>query len=113
MQITFDTTELTAEDREVLAVYASKAAPTAKAATPPKPVTSKAAKAPESEVEEEIDLGLDSAPTTQDAIDRATVLVGEKKAQKVKDVLADLGVERVSVLEGDDIVSFLAALADA
>lgn len=76
----------------------AKKAPAKKAAAKP---------APEPEPEEDED-----APTLEDAVARAQELVGEKRTDEVKAAIAEIGVERVSKLKGDQIAQFLELVKD-
>lgn len=58
----------------------------------------------------EADLAGD-APTLEDAVTKATTLIGDGKAAQVKAALLAAGVKRVSELKGDGISTFLTALA--
>jgi hypothetical protein len=46
----------------------------------------------------------------QDAIDKATELVGEGRAAEVKGALANFGVKRVGELDESQVAEFLEAL---
>lgn len=52
------------------------------------------------------------APTTQDAVDAATVVLTAGGTAKVKAALAKAGVKRVSELKGAGIAAFIADLQD-
>lgn len=125
-----NTDELTAQDRQVLALLGGDSIPTVtaeprtgdeqSAAKPAKKATAKKAAAkkpdpveePEEEEEEDDDLVGDDGPTMADAVARATELVSAKRAPEVKAALANLDVEKVSHLKGDQIAAFLEALED-
>lgn len=101
------------EDRK--AEQAKKAAPAAKKAAAPK-----AAPAPQEDASEDADEDVvgaeptadDSAPTLDDAIDRATELVKADKLAEVKAALKDAGVKKVGELPAGKIAGFLTALED-
>lgn len=75
------------------------------AAPAPAAKKAKAAPAAEEPAEEEA-----TGPTLEDAVAKATELVGEGEAAKVKGALAQFGVKRVSELEESQVAEFLAAL---
>jgi hypothetical protein len=83
-------------------------------AAPAKPAAKKAAPAAEPEPEDEPDEDLlgggDDEPTVQDALDIASAKVQDGKAVAVKKILTDLGVKKVSELDGnvDGIKTFIA-----
>jgi hypothetical protein len=127
MQITFDTNDLSAEDRDLIAraigvdsepsipVASPTAAPAvakkaaAKKAAAPAPVVEEE---PEPEEDEDV-LGGSAEYTMGDAVARATELVGDGQAARVKAALADLGVKKVSELKSDeDINAFVVSLED-
>jgi beta-lactamase class A len=118
IQITFNTSDLSPEDRAVIAqaigasTQASAATPSASSPSAAKaPAKKAAAKPPVPEVEDDDLVG--GAPTMGDAVARATELVGAGEAARVKAALADLGVKKVSELKSDeDIAAFVAALDD-
>lgn len=117
MQITIDTNNLSELDINMLAFLAEQGeSATEDEVTPePTPAPAKKAKAeptpkPEPEPEVEEDLVGGEGPTLSQAIARATELVSEGQAAKVKTALAEVGVKRVSDLEEKDIASFLALL---
>lgn len=95
-----------------------KTPPAPKKATPPPvpqeevPAPEPAASAPSApspdEAAEEDDA--EDAPTMDDAVTRATVLVSQGKAAAVKAALAVAGAKRVSELKGTQIAAFLQAL---
>lgn len=98
------------------AAPAEKPAPAPKK-TAAKPAAKKAAAkpAPEPEPEDDEDedediMGGDDAPTMDDAVARATELVGKGKSAQVKAALAEVGAKRVSDLSDDQVPAFLAAL---
>lgn len=112
MQITFDPTNpeecaAVADVLEALGNGAAEATPApakrapAKKAAPAK----RAAAKPDPEPEED-------GPTLEDAVARAQELVGEKRTDEVKAAIAEIGVERVSKLKGDQIATFLEMVAD-
>lgn len=124
-----NTDDLTTLDRQVLALLGGDSIPTVTAeprtgseqseAKPAKKAAAKkAAKKPEPVVEEpededeDDDLVGDDGPTMADAVARATELVSAKRAPEVKAALANLDVEKVSHLKGDQIAAFLEALED-
>lgn len=98
------------------AAPAEKSAPAPKkAAKPAKKAAAKPAPEPEPEPEdddegEDLLGGEDDAPTMDDAVARATELVGKGKSAQVKAALAEVGVKRVSDLSDDQVPAFLAAL---
>ena len=137
IQITFDTDNLSPEDREVIALAigvstttttaAAAPAPAAAAKAPAKkaaaaPAKKAAAPAPDPEpeaVEEEVEeaeedlVGGGEAYTMKDAVARATALVSAGHTPRVKEALAGQGVKRVSELKGDDaIAAFMESLSD-
>lgn len=122
--INIDTASLTTIEAGVLAALSAKqdlvfhgsdpvakADPAPKAAKAPKPVpdpTVEPVREPE-QPEEDI-VGTD-APTLEDAVARATVLVSEGKAASVKAALATAGAKRVSELSKPAAIkAFLDAL---
>ena len=121
MQITIDTAQpLSETDLAVLALLTgeqpvaqeqdetpapAKKAPAKKA--PAKKAAAKKAPAPEPEDDEEGD-----GPTLEDAVARAQELVGEKRTDEVKAAIAEIGVERVSKLRGEQIAQFLELVKD-
>jgi len=140
MHIAFNTDELTAEDRKVLALLsgtgdwpsspataeppaadltakaeAVKAAPKKTAAPKAEPVKEAPAPEPEPVVEEDL-LGGEEAtpepegPTMADAVAAATKLVSSGGAAKVKEALAAVGAKRVSEVPVVSIAEFLDAL---
>lgn len=56
------------------------------------------------------DLLGDSAPTLDDAIDRATALVAEGKGKIIKAALAAVGAEKVREMDDSQVPAFLAAV---
>ena len=120
MQITIDTAQpLSETDLAVLALLTGEQpvaqeqdetpAPAKKAAAKKAPAKKAAAKkpAPEPEDDEEGD-----GPTLEDAVARAQELVGEKRTDEVKAAIAEIGVERVSKLRGEQIAQFLELVKD-
>lgn len=136
IELSIDTTEpLTAHDKtiilavagETVPVLEAKAEPTEAEPTkaeptkaPPAKKTAPAKKAtpakkepePEPVVEEteEEDLVGSSEPTMEDAVARATELISAGKTVQVKAALETAGAKRVSELDSDGIVKFLAEL---
>lgn len=131
MQITIDTNNLSELDVAMLGFLAGQeateapdeqgddeppAAPAAKANGDTKKAAAKAAPAPVVEEPDEDLLGGGDAPeptdgpTMTDAVARATTLVSEGGAAKVKEALATVGAKRVSEMDEKDIPAFLAAL---
>lgn len=112
MQITIDTANpLTELDRGILRSLLSDVTPVE---TPvEKPVRKKPGPKPkaEAEAEAEAEADTDEGPTLNDAVNRATELLGEGKAAVVKKALKDLDVERVGKLEGSQIAEFLTAIS--
>lgn len=94
-------------------VEEAKPAPAKKAAAK-KTTAKKAAAKPEPEEDEDEDEDLIGAsqPTLQDAVELAGKLVASGKAADVKATLKELGVGRVSQLDGDDeaIAAFVSKL---
>lgn len=128
MFISFNTDELTAEDRQVLAVLAGTSAPiAAKAAelaeragvgsTPAKKTAPKPAPKADPDPAEDSE---ESTPETsgeytlKDAVDKATELVSDGKAKDVKAALKKIAVAKVSELdvEAGDVDRWFAALAE-
>lgn len=116
MQLHFDTADLNEIDQKIIAALhahfgGTTAAPAAKpAATTPAAKPAAAAKpAKVADPEPEATASADG-PTMQDAVDAATEMVAGGKAAKVKEVLTDLGVKRVSELSEDQIQAFLDAV---
>lgn len=106
MQLIINTNEeLSATDREILALLTGSSAP--------KPAAKKAAAAkPEPDPEPEAeDLVGGDAPTMADAVALATKFVAEGKSARVKEVLADCGAKKVSELPEDKISAFVTALS--
>jgi hypothetical protein len=121
VQITIDTNNLSELDVAMLAFLAGQEtteapeepdadeAPAAPA--PAKAAAKKAPKAAAAPVEpEDEDLLGGTAPTMADAVARATVLVSEGGAAKVKEALAAVGAKRVSEMDEDKVPEFLALL---
>lgn len=132
INITFNTDDLTPEDRAVIALAAglgfgesetAAPAPAKKAAAAPakKAAAKKAAAAPvvpdepeeEPEADEDLVGGDDTEYTMADAVARATELVQASKADAVKAALADLGVAKVSHLKADQIGEFMSSVEGA
>lgn len=116
MQITINTSEeLSGLDKDILAMLTGTI-PTVSIVTEPAkaPATKPAAKPkpePEPEEEEEADEDLIGGEVTvQDAIDRATELVGEGKQALVKAALKAVGADRVSNIPESKAAAFIAAL---
>lgn len=116
MQLHFDTADLNEIDQKIIAALhahfggatAPAPAPAAKpAAAAPKAAKPAATKAAEPEPEAAAET---SGATMQDAVDAATEMVAGGKAAKVKEVLTELGVKRVSELSEDQIQAFLDAV---
>ena len=95
------------EKPEEPAKPAAKPAP-AKPAAKPAPAKPKPEPEPEEADEEETET---SGPTLDDAIAKATELVGAGKASDVKAALEAVGAPKVSALKGDAIAAFLEALS--
>lgn len=122
MFISFETENLTAEDRQVLAVLAGDAVATvepikaaaaalAERAGVDKPAPAK--KAAAAAKKEEPAEGDADGPTLQEAVDRATELVSDGKAKEVKAALKEVGAAKVSELDGpEQIAAWLAEVAD-
>lgn len=114
MQITFNTEDLSATDKQILALLAGSAeAPAAPASKPAsKPATAKpAAKAeptPEAEPAEDTPAS-EGGATMEDAVALATSMVSTGKAAKVKEALAAVGAKRVSEIAEDQIQAFIDA----
>lgn len=113
MQITIDTSApLSDTDKAILALVTGT--PTAtiveEPATKPgrKPAT-KPATEPEPEEEPDEDL-IGGEVTVQDAVDKATELVGAGKQAVVKAALKAVGADRVSNIPASKAAAFLAAL---
>ena len=122
MQITIDTNNISATDRALLEHLLGKKT-TVEPVEEPKPAAPKPARKPaapkpapveEPEVDEEEDedlLGGDEDEVTlEDAIARATELVSEGKAAKVKAALAKVGAKRVSDIKESSLKAFIDAL---
>jgi hypothetical protein len=132
MQIQIDTNDLSDQDRKILALLAGNLETVSesarKASTPAPQAKAKAAKAPkvepkkskaepeepeepeeseESEESDESEESEDDAPTVDDAIALATEMVSNGKAKRVKAVLSELGVDRVSKLKGEQVAAFI------
>lgn len=109
MLITIDTSVALSEtDLAILALLTGEeptAAPAPARKTTPakKTAAKKAAAAPEPEEED--------GPTLDDAVARATELVGEQRTDEVKAALATLKAKRVSELKGAQIAEFLELVA--
>lgn len=119
--ITFDTSNLSALDYQILALLgevatapaaeAEKATAPAKAAPAKKAAAAKPAKVEEPEPEEEAVeepeaedddlLGGEEEPTVKQALDVASKKVQDGKAADVKKILVNLGVKKVSELDGN------------
>jgi hypothetical protein len=118
VQITIDTSNLSELDVAMLAFLAEQGETTEEPEPAPEPEPAKPAKAakkaakpePAPEPEPEEDLVGGDGPTMADAVARATVLVSEGGAAKVKEALATVGAKRVSEMAESDIPAFLAAL---
>lgn len=121
MQITIDTNNLSEMDVAMLAFLAGQEAPEPEAEDeePETPAPAKKAAAakkaapkaePDPEPEAEDLVGGGDAPTMADAVARATTLVSEGEAAKVKEALAAVGAKRVSEMSEEDIPAFFAAL---
>lgn len=78
------------------------------APAPAKKAAPKKAAKPAAEPEPEPEA--DGEPTLEDAVARATELVGEGRAAEVKGALAQFDVKRVSELSEDQVPAFLEAL---
>lgn len=127
MIITIDTTQpLSPEDRELIAAVigfatvevagpapAAKATPAKKAAAPAKKAAAKPAPASESDEDEEEEPEEDSAPTTKDALERATAVMDEHGAEPVRTALAAVKVQKVGQLKPTQVAKFLEALDEA
>ena len=117
MQITIDTSApLSDTDKAILALVAGTADTTivqepAKVPTPAPKKTP--APKPEPEPEPEVDEDGDDedliggAPTVQDAIDKATALIGQGKQALVKAALKAIGADRVSNIPASKAARFL------
>lgn len=109
MLITIDTSVALSEtDLAILALLTGEeaAAPTpAKKAAAPARRTAKKAAAPEPDEEDE------DGPTLDDAVARATEMVGEKRTDEVKAALKKVKAARVSELKGAQIAQFLELVA--
>lgn len=80
------------------------------APTPAKKAPAKKAAAKAAAAEPEPEPEADGEPTLEDAVARATELVGEGRAAEVKGALAQFDVKRVSELSEDQVPAFLEAL---
>lgn len=116
MQITIDTsTPLSDTDKAILALVAGDL-PVATIVEEPAKVPApkrapKPAPEPEPEEEEEADEDLIGGEVTvQDAVDKATALVGEGKQALVKAALKAVGADRVSNIPQSKAAAFIAAL---
>ena len=117
MQLTIDTsTPLSSTDLAILALVGAAASttiveepakvPASKPAAKPKPKPE-----PEPEPEEEADEDLIGGEVTvQDAIDKATELVGLGQQALVKSALKAVGADRVSNIPESKAAAFIAAL---
>jgi hypothetical protein len=103
IHVTFDPTD-EADVEYVTSLLAGAEPEEAAPAAKPK---GKAKAAPVEEPEEE---EAAEGPTMQDAIDKATELVGEGRAAEVKGALANFGVKRVGELDESQVAEFLEAL---
>lgn len=117
MQITIDTNNLSELDIAMLAFLAEQGETAEEPEEPAPPAKSTAKKtAPKDEVpapadeEAEEDLVGNDGPTLADAVARATVMVSNGNATKVKEALAVVGAKRVSEMKEEDIPAFFAAL---
>lgn len=113
MQITIDTSApLSTTDLEILALLTGTPAATIVEEPAKVPAPKRAPKpAPEPEPEEEPDEDLIGGEVTvQDAVDKATELVGEGKQALVKAALKAVGADRVSNIPQSKAAAFLAAL---
>ena len=112
MQITIDTSApLSDTDKAILALVAGTADTTivqepAKAPTPAPKKTPAPKPEPEPEDEDDEDL-IGGEPTVQDAIDKATELIGQGKQAKVKAALKAIGADRVSNIPASKAARFL------
>jgi hypothetical protein len=111
MQITIDTSqELTPFDRLLIEKLLSTPGNTIVTEPAVKPASKPAPKpAPKPEPEPEEDL-IGGEPTVQDAIDAATLLIGQGKQPVVKAALKKVGGDRVGNIAPDKVAEFLAAL---
>lgn len=120
MQITIDTNNLSDLDKSVLALLAGGAAPAAAPAAKATPAPAKkAAAAPKKEepVEEpeadepdaDEEQGSDE-PTIDDAKEKASALVSNGEAAKVKAALTAVGAKKVSEIPANKVAAFLAEL---
>lgn len=106
MQLTIDTSvQLSDTDLAILALLTGEDAPAAVPAAAKKtaakrPAAKRAAAVPEDEDGD--------GPTLDDAVARATEMVGEQRTDEVKAALKVVGAKRVSELKGDQIAEFLA-----
>lgn len=109
MQITIDTGEdLSNLDILLLRQLLGDEPPVADV-SPAKPkAAAKPAAAPEAD--EDL-LGGGDAPTMDQAVALATSLVGDGQTAKVKAVLTDLGIKKVTELSEDQIAGFIEALS--
>lgn len=118
MQITFDTSALSALDKDVLRVLLGEAAPAPKDVPAPKAAPAPKAEAPKAEAPEAeepqlpLDEDLVGAPTytLEDVIKLATKAISSGGQDQVKAALAAAGVKRVSELKADNFAAFVAAL---
>lgn len=119
MQITIDTNNLSEMDIAMLAFLAEQGEATEEVAeepeapAPAKAPAAKKAAAPKAEPApepEDEDLVGGDGPTMADAVARATTMVSEGQAAKVKAALATVGAKRVSEMAESDIPAFFAAL---
>lgn len=85
-----------------------KPAPRRRAAAKPEPTPEPEPEAPAEDDDEDLVGG--DGPTLQDAIDKAQSMMAAGKAADVKAALAEIGVKKVSLLEGDQIQQFLDAV---
>ena len=117
MQITIDTSAPLSDTARAILTLVLGDAPAATIVTEPakKPAEPKKAPAktepePEPEPEETDEDLIGGEPTVQDAIDKATELVGQGKQALVKAALKAVGADRVSNIPASKAAAFLAEL---